>query len=291
MQLEFRPRQVNEEFLMSKKKKNNLSFDSETQLSSSEIKTIEVYILEQFISFCKKENIKVFIGYGTLIGAVRHKDFIPWDDDIDVIIPRRDYERLINLSKEKKVAGDIDFLCYENTGWNYPFAKLVKNDTYIRTKDSPYHHGIWVDVFPLDNVKSRNDKVLKRSRKLRAIILAKMYKPDKHLFTIHGLAKILIKVLTVFIPTRFFTKKLVETCKMYDDTERFFSNISWGYGPKDVFDKEDLEHSTELTFNRLNVPAMANYKEHLSFIYGDYMSLPPVEKRKTHGFDAWKMKE
>ena len=120
------------------------------ELTLQEIKSVELEILSMFDEFCKKNSIKYFISNGTLLGAVKYKGFIPWDDDVDLLIPREDYNRLLKLFK------DSDryriFAIEKDKNYRYPFAKLC--DMTTRKDEFGYDNGLElgvdIDIFPLD---------------------------------------------------------------------------------------------------------------------------------------------
>lgn len=121
-----------------------------------EVKKIELEILCVIDEFCKKNNICYSLAYGTLIGAIRHKGFIPWDDDIDLWMPRSDYNRFIELWLKDPVEGYILQNTDLESDFNQNFTKIRKdNSAFIQSEEEKqrcYHKGIFVDIFPLDRV-------------------------------------------------------------------------------------------------------------------------------------------
>ena len=123
-------------------------------MSLDEIKEIELNILDTFVKFCKENNLRYYLAYGTLLGAVRHKDFIPWDDDIDVFMPREDFERLAVLWPKYADTDRYSF-CRTNKEVNYHHAAASirdNNTTFImrHSKDDDINHGLILDIIPLD---------------------------------------------------------------------------------------------------------------------------------------------
>ena len=120
----------------------------------------ELDILVFFDAFCRQHNLRYSLAYGSLLGAVRHKGFIPWDDDIDVIMPREDYELLIRLFDDKTNRFFLQSH-YSEAHYYYPFAKIRKNGTVFREKfleDKQINHGFYIDVFPADKVRDKKRK-------------------------------------------------------------------------------------------------------------------------------------
>ena len=134
---------------------------------------VEVEILDEFVRICKKQKLQYFLYYGTLLGAVRHNGFIPWDDDLDVAMPREDYEKFIKMAKEE--LNDNFYIDNKDTNDEYylNFTKLRKKNTIFEQDfqvnyDGP--KGIWIDIFPIDESKKENSIKLQIQQKLNYII-------------------------------------------------------------------------------------------------------------------------
>ena len=123
-------------------------------LTLEEIHKEETEILKKFISFCDENNLTYYICGGTLLGAIRHKGFIPWDDDIDVMMPRNEFEKLEKILNEKKIAENLSFISYDNGNMHYPFGKVINtnikiDDSCVKDKLEQY---LWIDIFPMDGI-------------------------------------------------------------------------------------------------------------------------------------------
>ena len=119
----------------------------------NELKKLELDILIEIDEICTKNNFRYSLAYGTLIGAVRHKGFIPWDDDIDIFLPRPDYNKFVDYCSKNKTI--FKLLSYDNSRWySYPFAKATNQNTVIEEEETDFNGkmGIYVDVFPLDGL-------------------------------------------------------------------------------------------------------------------------------------------
>ena len=128
------------------------------ELTCDEAKKFELDILLEIDSFCKKNNLRYFLAYGTLIGAIRHKGFIPWDDDIDIGMMRKDYDLFIKYASEE-LDSKYYLDCYEtNKNCYLPFAKVRKNNTIFDEEENHHlnnHKGIYVDVIPIENASNK----------------------------------------------------------------------------------------------------------------------------------------
>ena len=248
-------------------------------LSLDNIKLIEIEILDHVVSVCNQYKLRYYIMYGTLIGAVRHKGFIPWDDDIDIVMPRKDYEQLTSIFSQTK--GQRYILLNDNTkGYTLPFAKVVDTKTQIleETLDDFENNGIWIDIFPYDGIQNKfHYKTCYLLNKCRA---ASIY---KHFPKGRGGSYWEWKLCRI-IGYRFFAKLYNKICTKYDyetsDEVGFMGSL------KGHFSRDIMNEKTLLEFEGKKYCAPKNYDYILSFIYGDYMTLPPENERITHHIKA-----
>lgn len=249
------------------------------KLTSPQIKRIEYNILKEFAAFCDEHGITYFLAYGTLLGAVRHKGFIPWDDDIDVVMLRKDYERFSKLMEHETISSHLEWRSIENGKWYEPFGKLF--DTRTTAYKNENKGGLWIDVFPLDYY---DEKVLKRNLLLRKIHIAKT--TSHFSFTKKGIAKFLLKVL-------FCGKDLVKLAQTirknaisvgYSDK---VSNLVWASVDSDVFELQLFENVTNVPFEDSYFKTVAEWDKYLRKRYGNYMELPPENQRQCHLLDAY----
>ena len=249
---------------------------------------VEIEILDEIVRICNENNLDYFLIGGTLLGAVRHKGFIPWDDDLDIAMPRQDYEKFLQLAKtELNSIYMIDNKNY-NKDYYLNFTKIRKKNT-IFEQDFQINYnapkGNWVDIFPLDKWKKENG--ILQNLKVRFI---KMLRSIAHYKSgiILGNNKVKLKKIIGFlfkpIPTYYIMNIADNLMKsnMKKNT-KYFINISSQYDfKKQTILKEKFFPVKELEFegNLYKVPG--DYEYWLERIYGDYMKLPPVEDRITH---------
>ncbi len=257
------------------------------ELNSEEIKKICTNILKEFDDICQKNNLRYSIFGGTLLGAVRHKGFIPWDDDIDVMMPREDYEKLL-LLKINNESFEIKNFKY-TSNYYYPFAKMIDKSTYIEEDDRcDKDMGVFIDIFPIDYIDSNKIPILK----LR--IFSKLgfyigcnpkYKNNKNIF------KYLIKKIMYIVLLPFRKMILLKSERLIRSKNQKYCVQMMQYNSNNhlYYPKIFWEHITDYSFENIKVKGIKDYDYYLTNIYGDYMSLPPKEQQITHHhFKAYK---
>ena len=228
----------------------------------------ELSILGEIDRICQKHNIRYYLMWGTLIGAVRHQGFIPWDDDIDINMPQKDYFRFLKIAK--KELPEHLFLQTPFTDKYHPvyFAKVRMNGTAFCAKGDnnvKKHRGIFVDVLPFFEVKNKDSFWHKFRKKLASRIRAHVFAKRQGSGGKSPLLSLLPTTLLMRICQRLMCSK----------GNTFASE---GY----YFDKADFEPATTLTFEGREYPVPKNYDKVLRGVFGDYMQLPPEDKRAAH---------
>lgn len=228
----------------------------------------ELKILDEIDRICKKHDITYFIMWGTLIGAVRHKGFIPWDDDIDINMPMKDYKKFLKVAP--KELSDEYFLQTSKTDKYHPtyFAKVRLNNTAFYSKEDKNqnkHHGIFVDIFPLYNCNDSESIFSKiRKRFSGMLILAVAGKRENS-----AIGNRFLKMLPDRLLCWLRDMSLNTHGKMYS---------TGGY----VFGKQDFLPSVNVEFCGKMYPAPNQYDKVLRIMYGNYMQLPPKEEQVAH---------
>lgn len=250
-----------------------------------EIQAIELEMLIEFDRICKKYNIVYSIDGGTLLGAVRHRGFIPWDDDADVIMNRKEYDKFLNVVDEELDKTKFYFQDMNRTdGYRWGYGKLRrKNTEFVRLnqENMPYQQGVFMDVFVCDNVP---DNYLRRMvcNGISFVYRKAFYSViGKNVST--GIVKIIYCILSK-IPERLLKKSYNEYILIRNKKKTgwvkclTFPACNKKYGYK----REWYEDVIDMEFCGRIFKGTKKYDEYLKFLYGDYMVLPPVEKRKVH---------
>ena len=258
------------------------------QQQLKKIHEVEVEILDEIDRVCKQYDIKYFFVGGTLLGAVRHKGFIPWDDDIDIAMLREDYNKFIKVCLDDKVLSEKYFLHSSETDKNYwlPYIKVRKNTTTFCEKDLinvNTHKGIFVDIFPYDNVKYRFSIFLKiRGLVVRSIIQTIFVKKKICKFNECHNKKIVF--LMQFLPSKMLIK--LRNYLMLKDNNKNAKEITAFCGAYNIIaetlKKEEIFPLQEISFEKKKYPCYKNTNYYLKKIYGDYMTLPKKSNRKAH---------
>ena len=269
-----------------------------TYLTLDEIHSALFEILSEFDRVCRENELRYSLAYGTLLGAVRHKGFIPWDDDVDVVMPRPDYEKLYNLISSGEVKLSKHFLVSEDRGKKavYPFMKMMDDRYSIKCKthiEVPY---LFIDIFPLDGMPNFTKKQLKRLHRKElsynaVATLSKWYIPNHwwgHILRIvgfwaylpvmcYGQARAIAKLRKLLL------KYPYEACANVDCR-------AWGL-TVDTVPRSFFDEFVDMDFEGGKFSVIAAYDEQLTVRYGDYMTPPPENKRQSeHCFKIYRNK-
>ena len=266
------------------------------EINVSTLRDYQLKIMDKVDEFCRNNNIAYYLFSGTLIGAIRHNGYIPWDDDIDIMMFRDDYEKFIDLfNKENK-----EFHAYSSRtdkGYNLHFCKIsYDKTTLIETNLEPNDRvqlGINIDLFPIDNYPKAydGDRLLKLLHKMDLLMYCKSfrysrlrYKPLRQQLLI-----LTLKFLSILISKTYLCKKQEKLAKQFNKKPcSTCSVITCHYKHRiPVWNIEDFE-SVDHIFEGRKYKIPKGYHRILTEQWGDYMKLPPVEQRVTHhSFIAW----
>ena len=268
----------------------------EQNVTIDEIHEIINEILLYFKNFCDKNNIAFFLSNGTLLGAVKYRGIIPWDDDIDVLVPREDYDRIIRIFQDTE---KYRLFSPERTPeFLFPYAKLC--DMTTRKEETNINNGVElgldIDIFPLDNfpgdysaAKAQVDKINNIQKKLNFAKLK--YNPGKNLF------RTVIKTVCIFfhhcVGAKFYVRKITDIISENKNVQQpeYSGCAIWPvYGKKEIIPAEVFEKTVEVEFEGEKYPAPSGYDRYLRSLYGDYEKDLPADKQKSHhGFKACRL--
>lgn len=240
-------------------------------------------ILKKFDAFCRHNHLRYMVCGGTLIGAIRHHGFIPWDDDIDVLMPRRDYEKMIENDGISDFYKIINYT--KNKDCYFPFTKIIDNRTVlIEEIDRPFEIGVFIDVFPMDGMpekESEQTKHLSNLKKYKNLLTYNVLPFKRGKSIISTIFKYVALIYSKTTYSRYYlNKKINDLATKYDfDCSKYVAGVTSGYGKSEVTLMEECTKYIEVDFEGIKVFAPSNYDEYLRGIYGDYMTLPPKEKR------------
>lgn len=236
------------------------------RIELKELQQIELDMLIKLDKFCRKNKINYFLGCGTLFGASVMNKFFPWDDDVDVLMPRSDYEKFIKLFKEK----DLKILTCDNKDYYYPYAKLVnlKTSAY-ECKNNIKDYGVFVDVFPIDGVPNKIYLFLLKPIKYLMLSQWGCYLEERNI-----LIKFIYKILsfvTYPFPKNFFAKKLNNICSKYHMNDYSKVGVVCHYkSSREIVGANFFKEQVDINFEGYYFLAPKKYKEYLKKIYGDY---------------------
>lgn len=256
-------------------------------LTLKEIQNEELQILKKIIKFLEENDIKYFVMYGTLLGAIRHKGFIPWDDDIDIAILRPDYEKLIKLLKDRNnvIENEFQAIGFELENSDQPFIKAVNKNIEVIDKNN-CDQNLWIDIFPLDIVEENSNKFFERVFRLRNLYWFKRSEYRGYRYCENNKIKEFVEKILKFIfkPLKFekFVEYYIDYCKKYENKNtNFIANPIWG-AYVNIFPKKMFEETAKYQFEDIEVIGPKDYDLFLKTCYGDYMKLPPEDKRINH---------
>ncbi len=270
------------------------------ELSLDEIKKVSLDILIEISKICDTQGIKYFLAYGTLIGAIRHNGFIPWDDDVDIMLPRNDYNCLTQyfIENEKELYPLKLFSTSVNKKYPYVINRICNVEYVINTdNEEDCGMGIFVDLYPLDGMG--NDYSKAKMKKIRANIYSSLCFLStrikyKRSFTKGKIKQVLKEpafMISHLFGKDFFVNKLkkIQEKTEYKDS-KYVGNLVWStYMLKDIYMRKWFRTSVDVEFEGHFVKAPIGYHEYLTSIYGDYMMLPPQNERYAHHFyEAYK---
>ena len=262
------------------------------KMAMSEIQSVSLEILKEVTDFCDQNKIKYFLAYGTLIGAIRHQGYIPWDDDVDIMMGRPEYDRFLKLFKEKNKNSNLKlFTQEENKDYPYILARISDSRYYIDVKnEKTCGLGIFIDIYPLDGIGhdyEESIETLKKTTRYPSLIFLATRK-YYHFGTTKGFKKRMEKIPAFIyahiMGKKYFRRKLEGILSKFEyDTCEYVGAAMWCTQPlKNAYKKEWCEDLIKAKFDKYEFYIPKHYDEILRTTYGDYMKLPPEKDRIYH---------
>ena len=266
-------------------------------IDAEEMKQRLVVMTEYLDKLCEENGLTLYMSGGTLLGAVRHKGFIPWDDDIDMYLSRPDYDKLIEIFRNNGNDGKYKLLSHElDNNYLYTFSKFIDTDTLLIEAggDAGNEMGHFVDIFKIDGLGNEiktAKKHMKKCNKYITLNLALLVKPwRKNVSFIKNFAIACLRVVAKAYGANKLHKKLYTLVRSLPyESSKYVGEIIDEIGDKRIMLKSEMFDGYEvLDFENTKFKAPKNSDKFLTQFYGDYMKLPPEEKRvATHGYELY----
>ena len=258
------------------------------------LQLIELSILKEFILICEKHNLRYYAAGGTVLGAVRHKGFIPWDDDIDVAMPREDYEKFLSISDKIRNKNFSVSTVYNNENHYTPFIQVFNPQMSIVIKNAKITKNsfCWMDIFPIDGLPDLSTTRFVHTRRFlikRALYHFSVFKEAVNQNKVRPFCeKVIIWICNhIDIQKLFNQKKRLDACdklvKKYSFYKTQYCMRTWSqYRLRALFPTSYFGKGAILKFEDIDIVVPQNYDGYLKQLFGDYMKEPPVDKRSWH---------
>lgn len=252
--------------------------------SVDELRHIQLDMMQYIHDFCISHDIRYSLAFGSMLGAVRHKGFIPWDDDIDIMMPREDYEKfgkLFNLS------GNSCYKTYDyrkDKSYTYPFMKVCDERTVRIEKTTVQGLGIYIDVFPIDYYADSYEEAVsavKRIKFWKRIFVAKIMKPTIKVSFVKNVAILFVKGLTALFPMRVVLEKFDDISCAQSSKKRKYCGFLPDASNIAILSADLFDDYRDYTFENHTFKGIVDFDSYLKVQYGDYMTPPPVGQQTT----------
>lgn len=265
----------------------------------NKVQPLVLNLLKVFIEICEKNHLRYYMIGGGLIGVLRHKGFIPWDDDIDIGMPREDFDKFVNLVSYPEGYGYMSHKT--NPEWQFIFGQFVdlESEIEIELNEKPRKANVWLDIYPIDGIPggTLKDKHIRKILNIRYLIQLCNLKTQVAKRKERPLKeKIIIKLLHYIPVGRLLNSeklliKLENTLREYSfDNSDYAGNMVGRYREREVAPKEYFGDGVKMPFEDIEVMVPSKYHELQTLIYGNYMQIPPVEKQETHSVKIIKLR-
>lgn len=255
---------------------------------------VDLSIVKEVVSICEKHGFKYYMLGGTMLGAIRHKGFIPWDDDIDLGMPRKDYDEFLDVA-QKELSAYLKLVNYHtDPNYHYYITRILDTETKVveeRIGDNNKYTNASIDIFPIDGTP--NNSILRKIYFFRVLyhraLMSLCYKDSIDRKRPRSKAERMMLWVMVRVPVEKMTTpyrqkekidKLLKKQKL--EGAEYIGNIMGAYRTREIVPAKYYGKGTMYQFEDMQLCGLDMYDEYLTFTYGDYMQLPSEDKRKTH---------
>lgn len=255
---------------------------------------VDLNIVKEVVDICNQHDLTYFMLGGTMLGAIRHKGFIPWDDDVDLGMPRKDYEKFLEYAPEL-LSANLKIVNYRtDPNYQYYITRILDTETKVeeeRIGNNSKYTNASIDIFPIDGTP--NNQLLRKIYFFRILyhraLMSLCYKDSIDRKRPRGSGEKALLWIMEHIPVEKITTPYKQKCKIDKllksqnlEDSKYIGNIMGAYRTKEIVPAEYYGKGTFYQFEGMQLRGMDMYHEYLTYTYGDYMLLPPEDKRKTH---------
>lgn len=255
---------------------------------------VDLEIVKEVVKICEKYKLTYYMIGGTMLGAIRHKGFIPWDDDIDLGMPRDDYEKFLEIASAE-LPSRLKVVNYRNTPqYQYYITRVLDENTKVEEtrigNDSKYTNAS-IDIFPIDGTP--NNSLIRKIYFFRVLfhraLMSLCYKDSIDRNRKRGKIEKLFLYIMEYLPIEKITTPYKQKCKIDKllkshkvEGAKYIGNIMGAYRTREIVPADYYGKGKMYQFENMWLRGLDKYDEYLTYTYGDYMKLPPEENRKTH---------
>lgn len=263
------------------------------KLTLREIQLLELDMLKAVVEFCDRHQLTYVLCGGTLLGAIRHQGFIPWDDDIDLLMPREDYEKFLALHAIFEEEFPFTVASNRLNNLKRPYCRILNKRTICNRQfiDDMEENFLWIDIFPLDGLPSNKQKVqsyLNQMGRLNKLLVIALSRTGEGKSKIKKLVKPVVKSLLNIVGVKRLVNHTDKMCQRYTiaDSDFVGENIM-ARKAQEMMPKEAFLTTVNVNFEGLTVKSPSNWDYYLEKKYGNYMQLPPESEQVNHTADIY----